>query len=308
MMPMDNSDFSDNIKIQLIDENNECVILIANKLQPFKDIVRTYSETIGLDIDSLRFHLNGLKLNNESILHEIEFEKDDLINVSLQQIGGKGGFGAALRAKAKQKGLKPTTDFGACRDLNGRRLRHVNDEIIVRKWKEANENGEKLNVDENTTTGIPMWFLDKPAWAEAVKKSGQSKFLKKKSKTDICMDWKRARESSVPPADASIHWGCPRGDKCNFAHGDLDLQGTKLETIQNERKMEFKNEENIKKEEYISSINEIVSEEAVDDIKQSILIGLKKEKAMKEEAKAKAKAMIKVVEEVDELPLDDYGF
>ncbi len=32
-------------------------------------------------------------------------------------IGGKGGFGAALRAMAKQAGDKKTTDFGACRDL-----------------------------------------------------------------------------------------------------------------------------------------------------------------------------------------------
>ncbi len=32
-------------------------------------------------------------------------------------VGGKGGFGAALRAMAKQAGDKKTTDFGACRDL-----------------------------------------------------------------------------------------------------------------------------------------------------------------------------------------------
>jgi hypothetical protein len=48
--------------------------------------------------------------------------------------GGKGGFGAMLRAQAKGKGAKQTTDFGACRDLQGRRLRHVNDEIRIQKW------------------------------------------------------------------------------------------------------------------------------------------------------------------------------
>ena len=36
----------------------------------------------------------------------------------------------------RQAGAKPTTDFGACRDLQGRRLRHVNDEVRLQKWQE----------------------------------------------------------------------------------------------------------------------------------------------------------------------------
>ena len=35
--------------------------------------------------------------------------------------------------------MKKTTDFGACRDLYGRRLRHVNDEIRLKKWLEDKE-------------------------------------------------------------------------------------------------------------------------------------------------------------------------
>ena len=62
--------------------------------------------------------------------------------------GGKGGFGAMLRIQAKQKGAKKTTDFGACRDLSGRRLRHVNDEIILNKWKTAHEKGETLDTEQ----------------------------------------------------------------------------------------------------------------------------------------------------------------
>ena len=61
--------------------------------------------------------------------------------------GGKGGFGAMLRAQAKVKGKK-ITDFGACRDLSGRRLRHVNDEILLNKWKEAKEKGEEFDPYE----------------------------------------------------------------------------------------------------------------------------------------------------------------
>ena len=47
--------------------------------------------------------------------------------------GGKGGFGTLLKGQSRQMGAKLTTDFGACRDLQGRRLRHVNDEIKLRK-------------------------------------------------------------------------------------------------------------------------------------------------------------------------------
>ncbi len=42
----------------------------------------------------------------------------DVVKLSMVGlVGGKGGFGAALRAMAKQAGEKKTTDFGACRDL-----------------------------------------------------------------------------------------------------------------------------------------------------------------------------------------------
>lgn len=83
--------------------------------------------------------------------------------------GGKGGFGAMLRSMGKGAGSKQTTDFGACRDLYGRRLRcaavtladgrfwvsafmltchaclfrHVNDEIRLKKWLEDKEREEQ---------------------------------------------------------------------------------------------------------------------------------------------------------------------
>lgn len=75
-------------------------------------------------------------------------------------LAGKGGFGAQLRSLAKQKGAKRTVDFSACRDLNGRRLRHVNNELILKNWKEANDRGEKFDVEQQTSTGIDLWFLN----------------------------------------------------------------------------------------------------------------------------------------------------
>ncbi len=85
--------------------------------------------------------------------------------------GGKGGFGTLLKGQSKQAGAKTTLDFGACRDLSGRRLRHVNDEIKLRKWRELQQKREKgEEVDElaalKTESGIRNWHLMVPSWSD----------------------------------------------------------------------------------------------------------------------------------------------
>jgi len=59
-------------------------------------------------------------------------------------LGGKGGFGSLLRSLAKNT---KTTNFGACRDLKGRRMRHVNQEEELKRWWE--EKRERKNIDRN---------------------------------------------------------------------------------------------------------------------------------------------------------------
>ncbi|GLJ42749.1 hypothetical protein SUGI_0886370 [Cryptomeria japonica] len=62
------------------------------------------------------------------------------INVLLRLRGGKGGFGSLLRGAATKAGQKKTSNFDACRDMSGRRLRHVNAEKKLEEWKaEAQE-------------------------------------------------------------------------------------------------------------------------------------------------------------------------
>lgn len=48
--------------------------------------------------------------------------------------GGKGGFGSLLRGAATKAGQKKTSNFDACRDMSGRRLRHVNAEKKLKEW------------------------------------------------------------------------------------------------------------------------------------------------------------------------------
>ena len=106
--------------------------------------------------------------------------------------GGKGGFGAMLRALAKQNTGHKTTDFGACRDLNGRRLRHVNNDIKLQKWAEARERKEEAkrrgieldSDDEERVTasesGIKGWHLSVPSWIEHVKQR-ETKTMRRKT-------------------------------------------------------------------------------------------------------------------------------
>ncbi|KAI3449267.1 hypothetical protein Pfo_005932 [Paulownia fortunei] len=63
-----------------------------------------------------------------------------VVHVLLRLRGGKGGFGSLLRGAATKAGQKKTNNFDACRDMSGRRLRHVNAEKKLEEWRaEAEE-------------------------------------------------------------------------------------------------------------------------------------------------------------------------
>ena len=65
------------------------------------------------------------------------------VHLLLRLTGGKGGFGSLLRGAAYKAGQKKTNNFDACRDMSGRRLRHVNAEKRLEEWK-AEEAERKL--------------------------------------------------------------------------------------------------------------------------------------------------------------------
>lgn len=216
----------------------------------------------------------------------ISFEEDDrsvapaiLVGRFAGVAGGKGGFGAQLRSLAKQKGQKQTRDFGACRDLSGRRLRSVNHEIILAKWKEARDKGEAFNVDQETPTGINLWFMAVPTWADTTKESKHKKFLKSRYKTTICADWQRARLNRTPPPGAPAFWGCPRGARCEFAHGEDELQGASrdelLRSVQSARRDELQQA----KEAYMAPL--LLQNDALADISESVAEGLRASKRSK---------------------------
>ena len=71
---------------------------------------------------------------------------DGCVRVLLRLEGGKGGFGAMLRTSGA-RGIK-TTNFDACRDLNGRRLRHVNAEAQLREWEASAEERKQKKAEQ----------------------------------------------------------------------------------------------------------------------------------------------------------------
>ena len=60
--------------------------------------------------------------------------------------GGKGGFGAQLKASAKAS--KASSQQDASRDLQGRRLRHANREKLLQQWRDDAPNRELERVAE----------------------------------------------------------------------------------------------------------------------------------------------------------------
>ncbi|CAG8452326.1 7971_t:CDS:2 [Cetraspora pellucida] len=81
-----------------------------------------------IDPEEQQFYTLAGKWLNDSVQ---VFESDDVefmtLNLKLRLSGGKGGFGSMLRAQGGKMASQKTTNFEACRDLNGRRLRTVNE-------------------------------------------------------------------------------------------------------------------------------------------------------------------------------------
>ncbi|KAI9323796.1 telomere stability and silencing-domain-containing protein [Dichotomocladium elegans] len=130
-----------------------------------------------------------------------------VLNLSLRLRGGKGGFGSMLRAQGGRMNAQKTTNFEACRDLQGRRIRTVNEnkrreealaalpeierereERIQKKIEEGLKEREpkKFRFDDN------QFLEDREEVIESVK-SAVSKMLKQQQPA------KKAKVTKSPP-------------------------------------------------------------------------------------------------------------
>ena len=97
------------------------------------------------NLDNIEYFItsNGKKLNNSFPLNELYHNQILTLHESI--LGGKGGFGSLLKRQNANK--KMTNNVDACRDLTGRRIRHVNQERLLKEWEEKKQ--EENNIINN---------------------------------------------------------------------------------------------------------------------------------------------------------------
>ena len=100
-----------------------------------------------LSESSTYFISNGKTIPLDSSL----FDYDEcIIECKVRLNGGKGGFGSLLKGQPAVK--KQTKNFDACRDISGRRLRHVNQEKQMVEWEKRKEEEERKIKKYNSAT------------------------------------------------------------------------------------------------------------------------------------------------------------
>jgi hypothetical protein len=141
------------------------------------------------------------------------------------------------------------------------------------------DNNVEFNVDEETPSGINLWFLSTPSWAQGFGKKMRNKNRKMKRKTQLCSDWVAAHEGNrKTPEHAPVWWGCPRGNRCDYAHGETELEPEAFKQLQLARQNDAMDIEHNKMLTYINPISMNQEDEEVGNL---VAKGLKRNKKTK---------------------------
>ena len=104
-----------------------------------------------INTDDAYFISNGKIID---VSEDLSHYNDCIIHCHYRLLGGKGGFGSLLKGQPAVK--KQTKNFDACRDISGRRLRHVNQEKQIMEWQQKKENArlqlQEIRNKQNTYT------------------------------------------------------------------------------------------------------------------------------------------------------------
>ncbi|GAB4816006.1 hypothetical protein N2152v2_003052 [Parachlorella kessleri] len=95
------------------------------------DVKAALQEKEGIPAEEQRLLYGSKQLVNGRTLGECSVAAESTLHLVLRLRGGKGGFGSLLRGAGKQK---LTDNFDACRDLQGRRIRHKTAEQKLAEW------------------------------------------------------------------------------------------------------------------------------------------------------------------------------
>ncbi|KAI6702603.1 hypothetical protein NL676_011739 [Syzygium grande] len=124
--------------VKLIDGKTSVLNFAAPDVDALSIKRRVFAAS-GIPVPSQRLIASGRQLDDRSVVSS----PGPTLHLSLRLPGGKGGFGSLLRGAATKAGQKKTNNFDACRDMSGRRLRHVNAEKKLEEWR-AEEEERKL--------------------------------------------------------------------------------------------------------------------------------------------------------------------
>lgn len=165
-----------------------------------------------LDLDSTEYTLvstTGLALNSTSLIRT-----NDVLLLCPRVLGGKGGFGSLLRSFGKQ--ITKSTNKDACRDLTGRRMKHVNQEKRLKEFmahqaeqakekeikKKEKSEKRKRKLEQLESGPATHVFLD-PKYDEGREKINQDleEALSKAAERDLLKRKKQNEAKTSQPVD-----------------------------------------------------------------------------------------------------------
>jgi hypothetical protein len=119
--------------------NNSAKLINTQTISTIKDLKNLIKSTTNT-FKRTKFYLvsQGKRLSNNARISQNLPE----YQIRICLLGGKGGFGSLLKRQPAVK--KRTNNFDACRDLSGRRLRHVNQEKMLIEFQKKKEEEERF--------------------------------------------------------------------------------------------------------------------------------------------------------------------
>lgn len=167
------------ILLRGLDNTNsiKCIQFDESQIKTINDLTNYIYSTSAID-QELIFSCNGINMREDE---EVFSSNRGIYDVKIIERGGKGGFGSLLKGQPPVK--KRTNNFDSCRDLSGRRLRHVNQEKMLREWQAKKMEEEKIikiynNPDEEKKVDD---YVDSDKKRELIEMN--RKYLKEASKS-----------------------------------------------------------------------------------------------------------------------------
>jgi len=107
-----------------------CINVKDSPIKTIGDLKSYVEKTYGISREEQKISTYSGKYfkNEDKLITSIGTQHDfQITNLSVSVLGGKGGFGSMLRAQGGKMSSKKTTNVESCRDLQGRRLKTIND-------------------------------------------------------------------------------------------------------------------------------------------------------------------------------------